>query len=62
MKVLDWFAGLMVVAIALIAVSQLQLLKDLITASGYSSDEVFEGIYGTFFIAWSMIYALSGGK
>lgn len=44
MKPLTWFFLLLIGVLMLVAMSQIKLVTDLITASGYSAGEVFTGI------------------
>ena len=50
-----WFVMLVVVVMALVALDQIQLVQDLVTASGYSSSEVFAGLGGIFLVFWVMV-------
>lgn len=44
MKPVTWFTLLMVTLVALAGISQIPLIQDLVTASGYSNAEVFSGL------------------
>ena len=55
MTIFEFFAFLIVSLLAVVAVFQIPLVNDLVTASGYSSAEVFAGIMGLLGIFYSVM-------
>ena len=59
MKVAVFFALCVLELLSLVALMQIQLVSDLITATGYTEAEVFSGIAAILLIFQTFIYALS---
>lgn len=55
MKPVEWFTLLAVTVVALVALDQIPLVQDLITASGFSSTEVFAGIAGILLVFYTFL-------
>ena len=62
MKVITYFAVNFLTIVALIVLSQVPLLQDLITASGYPANEVWGGLGIIAFVIYTLILAISGGR
>lgn len=59
MSGMAYFGFLIVTLIGLIAAFNVQLVDDIITNSGYSSAEVFTGIFFLVFIFDTIVFAVS---
>jgi len=57
-KVFEFFVLLIVEICALVALSQVSLVTDLVTASGYSPDEVWAGIASVTLVFDALVLAL----
>lgn len=58
MKPLEFFGLLLITTLAMIGLSQIPLIQDLITASGFSSSEVWSGIGTILLIFYAVVYAV----
>jgi Na+/alanine symporter len=59
LKPLRYFILIFITVLALVALDQIPLVQDLITASGYSSSEVIGGTIGVLVIFYSVVFALT---
>lgn len=58
MKLISLVMVVLILILALVAAFQVTLVQDLVTASGYSSQEVFSGFAALILIFASLIFAL----
>lgn len=59
MKPLRYFILIFITVLALVALDQVPLVQDLITASGYSPSEVIGGVIAILVIFYSVVFALT---
>ncbi len=59
MRLETFFALAVLEVLALVAIVQIPLVKDLITATGYSTGEVFSGIAAILLIFQTFIFGLT---
>jgi hypothetical protein len=55
LRPITWITLVMVTIVALAGISQIPLVQDLVTASGYSNAEVFSGIGGILFFFYVVL-------
>jgi Na+/alanine symporter len=60
MKVLMFFTLAVLFPITLMGISQIPLVQDLVSASGFSSTEVFSGMAGIIFLLTVLVAIVDG--